>query len=475
MEFKKIDSLFGYLVPDNFFGILSSKNARDNLVLLVKIQEIYGNNLSKMKKKDLAEKLDEFIEENRLPDFDDGEEEEDANGLKVSKSGYSFLTYLKKTGWMVESVDGLDVMVSRSAGFLSIVRALLDLIQSATDPKEYSIPLREIYNSLVQFEPKDCYMTIQQIEKNIEEFKSEVASVSDNIRRFIQTDLSKQDQTESALLHSLLIDYQNYAPYKTFMRLTSSDSPFRYRKTIIDKLRDIRKNYVDAFREQYIEKNKTAENPDNETYAALAESADEEFYRVIDDTCTFLSELGGAIHDIEAENRRFVSINLDRIQFRFNQDENIEGKIDGLIRDVLSFDPKGEFDGYGRILSLPRYRFLPPDYHYKPKEKSVHLVENLTFHEDKISPERLAQIEKEHEVDLSYTEDAIRDFIYTKMGEEKTLLASQLKIESEEEALKIQFAPVFSRADKNPYHIIVKNTFFTSFGYKINDYLIERN
>jgi hypothetical protein len=61
------------------------------------------------------------------------------------------------------------------------------------------------------------------------------------------------------------------------------------------------------------------------------------------------------------------------------------------------------------------------------------------------------------------------------MGEEKTLLASQLKIESEEEALKIQFAPVFSRADKNPYHIIVKNTFFTSFGYKINDYLIERN
>ena len=465
-------NLFDIINP-NFFGVLSGRNRVSNFLLITEVSSFFGSQIT-VERKRLIDYIAEQIKIMHIEDVgDDVNEEEtyDFSGLvnQYNQKANVFITYLEKKGWLDRdrNQDFVDI-VSRTDAFLEIFDSLMKLIQEETDAKEQSTALLSLYRNIRDFDYKNATTSVESIEIASKDLEKSVLSINSKIKRFVDKAMSDSSLDEREILKRLTIDYQKLSAYISFHNLYTKNNPNKYSLVIANKIYDLQ---GDETMNQVIDdycKTKGL-NIEDESERFKAKRYIEQVYEKV---LFQIETIEQSISAIAARNYSYTSSSVDRINFRLNNERDIKGDINNLLKTIKQSSLEDEFE-----TDFEFYSFNQTDNKslFTARALSKIAPKETTFIKHEINPEALAKAEeliKQREI---YSIQSVNKFVLEQLGERDKLLANELHVDNIEDFIKMMLIPVYSTNSGSSYMVNkLKNKTFDCLKYIVDDYEIIR-
>ena len=439
------------LLPDQLFHVFYGINRRvmaDALFLLFE-KTSFGLSYS-LTKEEAVQLLSELFVDAKI-DF----EEESIHDQK--EAALFCLRRLKECGWIDEETgEDYQVFVHFEDYAIEILQTLTHLNQSKTE--EYSGYIYTIFQLLRSFEEKNGDVQIEQIYTNTNELFRRLAALNTNIKKYIQRLLDKKNKDDLIVLMNMLLEeYQSKIVDRAYYNLTTRDHPEKYRARIIELTEKIASNeeLVDSLARQMSLRKEISYD---EALAVL----DYQFDRII----SSFENIPELMEDIERKHNRYVTSALARITFLLEVHDDIEGKINRVLKGILSGDIS-----YESVFRLSKVLYLDQESLYAPKRQRVKLKQSvLEIRENDESA--LKEFEELLKMDMRYSKQAIEDVILEKMGDLHYLDASEIQLSSFEDYAVLVLGYLYGSSSASRIEIedkdeLVKNGPFTYRGFVI--------
>lgn len=463
--------LFSILNP-NFFGILSGKNKTTNVLLIFETKRIFSSSLT-IYKDQLVNSLGEFMKIMNIQEIDEIEdeelyfddEEEDNERGKASR----FIKDLINRGWLeIDQDEQLNFIVSRTDGFIKITDALLQLINEDVAPNEYSSAVLNLYQTCKNFDYRNPTSTIETMDKTNKEIENNLLSINSKIKRFINRAMSDKNSSEKEILTKLTVDYQKLPSYIAFHNLLTRNNPDKYIETIFSCLDDLRNpSVIGTLLEDYVIV-KGLDINDVSSY----NKARKYFFEVFDNIEFTMNHIASSLNLISARNTTYVTSSKNRIRFRLNNEYDIKGAINSLLKIVKDYETPNEEDLYSEF-NLYSYGQVDNKSLYKPRNLS------------KIAPKKVPLIVKTTNPTLQekakeflknknmYSIEAINEFVRKNTINKSKAYIKEFKVENMEEFIKLMLVPVYSSSSMSIYSISkpINETIIIN-GFKMKNYSV---
>ena len=462
-------NLFDIINP-NFFGVLSGRNRVSNFLLITEISSFFGSQIT-VERKRLIDYISEQIKIMHIEDVGDDVNEESVEFSGVSNQ-YSqkaniFITYLEKRGWLDRdrNQDFVDI-VSRTDAFLEIFDSLMKLIQEETDAKEQSTALLSLYRNIRDFDYKNATSSVESIEIASKDLEKSILSINSKIKRFVDKAMSDSSLNEREILKRLTIDYQKLSAYISFHNLYTKNNPNKYSTAIVNKIYDLQ---GDETMEQVIDDYCRTKGLNIED-AAERFKAKRYIEQVYESVLSQIETIEASISAIAARNYSYTSSSVDRINFRLNNERDIKGDINNLLKTIKqssledNFETDFEFYCVDQVdnKSLFTARALSK---IAPKE--------TTFVRHEVNPEALAKAKELIRQREMYSIQAVNNFVLTQLGDREKMLANELHIDNIQDFITMMLIPVYSTNSGSSYVVTkLKNQSFDCLKYIVDDYEI---
>lgn len=465
-------NLFDIINP-NFFGVLSGRNRVSNFLLITEVSKFFGSQVT-VERKRLIDYVAEQIKIMHIEDVGDDVNEEETFELSGLTNQYNqkaniFISYLEKRGWLDRdrNQEFVDI-VSRTDAFLEIFDSLLKLIQEETDAKEQSTALLSLYRNIRDFDYKNATTSVESIEIASKDLEKSILSINSKIKRFVDKAMSDSSLDEREILKRLTIDYQKLSAYISFHNLYTKNNPNKYSLAITNKIYDLQS---DETMNQVIDdycKTKGL-NIEDESERFKAKRYIEQVYEKV---LFQVETIEQSISAIAARNYSYTSSSVDRINFRLNNERDIKGDINNLLKVIKQSSIEDEFE-----TDFEFYSFDQTDNKslFTARALSKIAPKETAFIKHEINPEALAKAEELIKQREMYSIQSVNNFVLEQLGDREKLLANELHVDSIEDFVKMMLIPVYSTNSGSSYMVSkLKNQTFDCLQYIVDDYEIIR-
>lgn len=465
-------NLFDIINP-NFFGVLSGRNRVSNFLLITEVSKFFGSQVT-VERKRLIDYVAEQIKIMHIEDVGDDVNEEETFELSGLTNQYNqkaniFISYLEKRGWLDRdrNQEFVDI-VSRTDAFLEIFDSLIKLIQEETDAKEQSTALLSLYRNIRDFDYKNATTSVESIEIASKDLEKSILSINSKIKRFVDKAMSDSSLDEREILKRLTIDYQKLSAYISFHNLYTKNNPNKYSLAITNKIYDLQS---DETMNQVIDdycKTKGL-NIEDESERFKAKRYIEQVYEKV---LFQIETIEQSISAIAARNYSYTSSSVDRINFRLNNERDIKGDINNLLKVIKQSSIEDEFE-----TDFEFYSFDQTDNKslFTARALSKIAPKETAFIKHEINPEALAKAEELIKQREMYSIQSVNNFVLEQLGDREKILANELHVDSIEDFVKMMLIPVYSTNSGSSYMVSkLKNQTFDCLQYIVDDYEIVR-
>ena len=318
--------------------------------------------------------------------------------------------------------------------------------------EEYSGYIYTIYQLLRSFEEKNGDVSIEQIYTNTNELFRRLAALNTNIKKYIQRLLDKKNRDDLIVLMNMLLDeYQNRIVDRAYYNLTTRDHPDKYRSRIIELTEKIANNEIlmDSLARQMMVRKEIS-------YDEALSTLDQQLSRIIE----AFENISEIMEEIDRKHNRYVTSALARITFLLEVHDDIEGKINRVLRGIID----GSIS-YENVFRLSKALYLdegslytPKKHHVKLKQNSLEIIEN--------DESALKEFEELLKMDMRYSRQSIEETILERMGDLHYLEASEYCIQSFEDYVVLVLGYLYGSNQGSKIEIedkdeVVKNGKFT--------------
>lgn len=466
-------NLFDIINP-NFFGVLAGKNKVSNFLLITEVSAFFGSQIT-IERKRLIDYIAEQIKIMHIEDVGDDENSDyfefDSVGLinQFNQKANIFITYLEKRGWLYRDRDNDFVdIVSRTDAFLEIFDSLMKLIQEETDAKEQSTALLMLYRNLKSFDFKNATSSIESIEQSSKDLEKSILSINSKIKRFVDKAMSDSSLDEKEILKKLTIDYQKLSAYVSFHNLLTKNNPNKYSTSIINKIYELQDDSMmnDLVLDYCGTKGLNADDP-SERYKA------KRYIETVFEKVVFqIENIEKSLSTISSRNYSYTSSSVDRINFRLNNERDIKGDINNLLKQIKASGLEDDFES-----SFGFYSYDQTD------NKSLFTARALAkiapketpFVKHEVNEEALRRAEELIKLKEMYSIQSVNNFVLEQLGERESIKASELFVNDIEQFIKMMLIPVYSTNSSSTYRVSkLKNETFDCLKYIVDDYEILR-
>ncbi|MCR4561928.1 MAG: DUF5716 family protein [Bacilli bacterium] len=453
-------TLFNGILRPNFFGLLSSANKNGNFIMLWVIDDLYGDKLDAngIDREIIVNAVDDHLKRYKNLEIDDEEtqaalEGETITQIKSTKDkARSFIRDLVDKGWLDEEIlPDYTVTESRSDGFNAVFGALKNLVLEDIAMNEYSTPIIQIYNSLQNLDPQNRVQTIEMISSSRRQITKDLNSINSKIKRFINRALSNPKQSEKEMLEELLTRYVTLPAYRSFLNLIGENNVLKFVGQINIKIRKL----WEEDREPYIRDLVKVKGYDISTPEAMNASfarAEKEIGDVLFGTIALFNDLSLTLRDLSKRNERYVTVSRAKLNFGINNAHDLSKDINNLLKMIKAKDKNGTFS-YTDHFPITMTRYLSEDSIYSPRTYRGRLPSQVETNIREKNVDSVSRFELLAEKRGKYTKEQIIAFVEKSLAGRKEMLASQIQVENEDDAIKLVMIPVFSTKEHIPYRV----------------------
>lgn len=465
-------NLFDIINP-NFFGVLSGRNRVSNFLLITEVSKFFGSQVT-VERKRLIDYISEQIKIMHIEDVGDDVNEEETYELSGLTNQYNqkaniFITYLEKRGWLDRdrNQEFVDI-VSRTDAFLEIFDSLMKLIQEETDAKEQSTALLSLYRNIRDFDYKNATTSVESIEIASKDLEKSILSINSKIKRFVDKAMSDSSLDEREILKRLTIDYQKLSAYISFHNLYTKNNPNKYSLAITNKIYDLQSDEtMNQVIDDYCKTKGLNIEDDSERFKAKRY-----IEQVYEKVLFQIETIEQSISAIAARNYSYTSSSVDRINFRLNNERDIKGDINNLLKVIKQSSLEDEFE-----TDFEFYSFDQTDNKslFTARALSKIAPKETAFIKHEINPEALAKAEELIKQREMYSIQSVNNFVLEQLGDREKLLANELHVDNIEDFIKMMLIPVYSTNSGSSYTVSkLKNQTFDCLQYIVDDYEIIR-
>lgn len=465
-------NLFDIINP-NFFGVLSGRNKVSNFLLIAEVSNFFGSQVT-VERKRLIDYIAEQIKIMHIEDVGDDINEEEIYELSGLTNQYNqkaniFITFLEKRGWIdrERNQEFVDT-VTRTDAFLEIFDSLIKLIKEDTDAREQSTALLSLYRNIRDFDYKNATTSIESIEIASRDLEKSILSINSKIKRFVNKAMSDSSLDEREILKRLTIDYQKLSAYISFHNLYTKNNPNKYSLAISNKIYDLQSDEkMNQIIDEYCKTKGLNIEDESERFKAKR-YIDEVYEKVLFQIETIESSISA----VAARNYSYTSSSVDRINFRLNNERDIKGDINNLLKAIKQSSLDDEFE-----TDFEFYSFDQTDNKslFTARALSKIAPKETIFVKHEINPIALIKAEQLIKQREMYSIQSVNKFVIEQLGEKEKLLANELHINDIKDFVKMMLIPVYSTNSSSGYTVIkLKDQTFDCMNYKVDDYEIIR-
>lgn len=379
------------VLPNNFFNVFIGDNKRIISDCLYLVYNSFKSDLAFTSSREQVLLIFQDYFENHIIDL---QSDEQLNNSR-DKALY-ILKRLKECGWINEETgENYEIFITFEDYSIKVLESLFNL-DTSSDNGEYSGLIYNIYMSFNSFDVNRGDLVFETAYENTRELATKLKNLNSNIKKYIQNLLNEgmKDDLE-ALLNSLLQDYQTKIVDRAYYNLTTYDNPSKYRQQIINKIEEITENeqYFDLIVRNIMERKDIGYK---EAMQILIKQKD-----YIVDSFEHIEDI---MQEIDSKNNKFIESAINRITFLLNNQNDIEGKINNIIK---SLEINKEIIELGNIYTNS---FVSKDSLYVPrnfnKPLEINLVNEVKL-DKKIKDEKIADLINKQKYSHKFIEEKV--------------------------------------------------------------------
>jgi hypothetical protein len=448
-------SLFGDVIPPNFFGILSGANQSRNFVLLWQLDDLFGDSINGIERESVVQYIFSFISSNKnmLDIGSDSSSKLNENGKDSTSARLRaslFVKDLVDRGWLEEEQIGFTSFERRSDSFVAIFGALKELVLGQDSQEEYSTALLNIYQIVSIHNANAFVETIENIKKNREDLVSQLKSIDSKIKRFINKALGGPEKGDKELLDNLVIKYRSQPYYMALIHINEDENPSKFKFDILKGLERLETVDLEDIVTAFVKAKKGDITGDAYNEARVE-------YRkfvlgILNDTERTISELGDQVDSIYHRNGSYISATKEILNFRLNHGKNINGLIDSVLRKIKVNDQDETFD-YTSAFSVPFFHQIDAYSIYRSRKITAKAPKQISVTKSAVNNALFDKAKQLSEYRSKFTREAVERFVLNAMGDEETIRASEIKISGTDDALRLLMVPIYGNIKNSVYSV----------------------
>lgn len=451
MEDFSVYNIFDIL-PNNFFNLFNGDNKRIMSDCLFLTYNSFKNDLSFSSSKDQVLNIVQDYFEGHVTTV---EADEDLNTPR-DKAIY-VLRRLKECGWVNEEIgENYESFITFEDYTIKVMETLFGL--DGYDEVEYSGIVYNIFMSFNNFDVNKGDLVFETAYENTKDLANKLKNLNSNIKKYIQKLLSSaiKDDLE-ALLNSLLTEYQTKIVDRAYYNLTTYDNPSKYRQRIINSIERIVNDevYVDIIVRNIMDKKGLDYQ---QSYMHLMNQSD-----YIINTFEHVEDI---MEEIDNKNSKFIKSAINRITFLLNNQRDIEGKINNIIKAIakgVEINDTGNIylnsNIDGQSLYVPRTLAKPLD---------IQMEEDVVL-DEAIKKKALDKIKQTN----YFSRKNIEELVMNKLKEQGAFLGSSLEINNNNQLTVLVLIYLYGHSFNSKYQIEPLEQEVTVSGYRFNDFKVR--
>lgn len=451
MEDCSVYNIFDIL-PNNFFNIFNGDNKRIMSDCLLLAYDSFKNDLSFSSTKEQITFLIQDYFESHITTI----EADEVLNTPRDKALY-ILRRLKECGWINEEVgDNYETYITFEDYAIKVMESLFNL--DTYNDIEYSGIVYNIFISFSNFDVNKGDLVFETAYENTKDLANKLKNLNSNIKKYIQNLLSNaiKDDLE-ALLNSLLTEYQTKIVDRAYYNLTTYDNPSKYRQRIINNIENIIQNekYVDIIVRNIMDK-KGFEY--QQSYDHLFNQSE-----YIINTFEHIEDI---MEEIDNKNSKFIKSAINRITFLLNNQRDVEGKINNIIKAISE---GYEITNTGNIYlnsNIDKQSLYIPRILAKPLDIQMEEIIEL---DEVIKQRALDKIKQSN----YFSRKNIEELVMTRL-ETGSFLGSSLKINNNNELATLVLIYLYGHSFNSKYLIEPLDDIVVVNGYRFKDFKVRR-
>lgn len=451
------DNIFDY-VNLNFFSPLNVKDRRANFDMLWLLNNEMKASLEQFSRNQVVDILVDYLDQHPMEYHDDlSEETESENSRDIANKK---IRYFMAAGWLVRDRgnDFVDTFQMNAAA-IYILDAFEKIISDQVEPVEFSGYVYNIYTLLQHFEFSHATETVEQLHHSTLQLVSNLRSLSTNIRRYLSDLLNDSEKQPAEILDTLLYEYQDNVILKSFNNLRLRDNPARYRNGILSRIDEL----MDPVNMELMCDNYS------KVKGGDYEQAEAFFLKNLNYVRDQFTDIEESLSYLNRQNTKYTTAAKARLTFLLNEDENVEGRINELLKNIA--DTGDDLESFETQLYTAGK--IDEESLFVPRKLPQKVKSTVTVSEEDsepVDPHFAEMILKSSQFSVS----SINAWVMALLGSRKSVLASELEVGSEEDVIRLFLAEIYSQSDLSEYRIVYLDNEVHWFKNVLEDFRIER-
>ncbi len=428
------------IIDYKFFQVFAGDNRRINAEIIVVISDYFKrNHETYVDKEDLVNYLSDYINNHNYYNIID-DEGNDITSSSAREKALNKINLFKRTGWLVEE-DGENytTKLQFDDNALIMIKAFEDISNNST-PKEYTGYLYVIDNLLRYFDYSQGISILEQAYENTEILMNRLRGLNTNIKKYLTSLLNDNDEDAEKLLRILLGEYQENVVSKAFSNLKLNDNPNKYKNNILNKLIELQsKESMTKLIENY-RLTKLTEEDDELIEVKLVNQIN-----YIYDNIESLKEI---INLIDTRNSRYVKSSNAKLKFILNENFDVIGKIENLLKLMKDVDDDNIYD---QVFSLYRMETIDPESMYKPRVYHEKIEEIDVEKPIKIDESYVNEVKANLFRDNRFSKKTINDYVKKILEDNIKIKASSIGLNNYDDLTRLILINLYAHHDNMCY------------------------
>jgi hypothetical protein len=359
------------VIPERLFSVLASPLRRYYSDVLFLIYQQYRRNRFNIDRQDMVQIIADYIEEEQADQYfnqalDEEIWNESLDNPKDARDKANFiLRKLEDTGWIsIETATDYRQYIMLADWSVRLMETL-DRLKNPQEV-EYQGFVYATYSALyADYAETDSHIALEQACWNTEQLNSSLKSLYQNIKRHTEQVLNQRQTPEILKLH--FDEYQKTIIDKSYHRLKTSDSVFKYRPQIVAKVNQWYNNYkkieeiarLDMQRERY--------DTLDEAVIGVRQQLDfiRESYMSMDDM----------LNGIDKRNSQYANASYMQVKYGlFQSNADTSGQLMAILNHLADGIKNGRLDrrdmlddGTAELFSIFSQAYMDENSIYKPR------------------------------------------------------------------------------------------------------------
>jgi len=456
------------IIPTNFFNLLSGKNQNLYMNAVFEVFKAYeqGSILG----------MDRQIAQQVIIDYLEMHPQEEVDDLELDATNRDkanqILRRLEECEWIDIDVnnDYVEILNFRDYA-ITIIDALKAIGQDTMygyedENHEFRGYIFTAY-SLLTNEHVEYAMVLDQVYKNTIAFVREIRKLDSRLKFYIRQIIERSEIKD--LIH-LLVNYKVELVDQAYYRLKTSDNVNKYKLEIVKRLELFQQNPVimELIAREYLPKA-------NNNYELAKVKANKK----IDDMIDIYNSLDWIIDEIDNKNKVYVNTTIAKIKFLLNDDVNVIGKLNRILKFTASSIKKRKYEQALKqmkpLFTLESRQILAQNSLFTPRGAYAHAQPQYLQASTEVTPSNQLQEEFYKEFETTFSSDVIKKYLLAYFKTRPSIRASDiLRNDMTDEAIMRLLYILIYAGDELDYSIVPLKTDIEHQKFQLRDFEIIR-